>query len=553
MVKQFFFIAIVLTLIGAHTRTAYATAAIASTFPLQITQLVEMIPTNISSEITAAATKASFIDDTIFRPLQTTLITIAQQQAADDILSWVNGGTEGNSLVIADPKQYIKDQGLAAIKDSLKDIPEDSIYGDSIFSAIVDQYQDNDLRTKLAALSKSNIPSMLQENFCSDEALTSYAIKDLGPEYTSDELIAKKTELYNYACEGDPETDPEVAAKLIDLGEQDESIGGWEQWLATTAGDNPYTKTTIAKDLEEENKAEEEENQKSELYDGLGPVSQTKCTEEAPAELEGEEPACEEEEVLTPGEAAGEALSRAANSGLDRLTNLMEGGLTGLLTSLAISKITGGVNSTVKQKGPPTTTVTTTSPPRQDLVGDAATKASIVNPMMRQFDSYKAMLDNLESVDRNYLADVNAYASNLSNGRACLDSLVESGAVNPGNPQVVEAYAYYDDRQNRVDAVKNVILPEIRSITAARNLITSTIALINNSNSTQEIGKIFNEYSTKIDASGYPTTQTEGVRKGEHVKNKNDMERDEVNITKYQNMCTSLGGSTDNGGGSGGI
>jgi hypothetical protein len=510
----------------------------------------ELVGINISDLDTAVSSNLSMIYETISQPIITGLINVAQQKMADDIIAWANGGFKGQPLIISNPEKYINDAGLKEAKLALSKIPSDSIYGDSIFSALVDEYKDIDLGTELASLSKSEIPSILQENICSDEELTSLALEEVQNDdgtYSDTDLADKKAELYEYVCEGDPNTDPEVAAKLSDLNEQRPSLSGWDGWLALTGGENPYTKKELAQNKIEDKVEKEKEIKTKEVYDGASAVSQTYCDEYAPVETEGEEPVCISESTLTPGDAVASALERAANSGIDRLTNLTGEGLSGLITTIALQKLTGGLNTafkvTLSDGGANIGVITrTTSAPKQDLAGNPDTKAQILSPMTKQFDTYVEKLDRLEVTDRDYLIAVNAYENKITEGRSCYDSLVASGAMSPEDSRIVEAYSFYDNRQNKVDAIKGVIVPEMNLIAEAKNFVTTTKNRVNASNSTQEISTIFSDYSAAIISRKYPEPQTEATRRGQYLKDSADA-RNDKQIDTYLTTCNSMGGT----------
>ena len=133
--------------------------------------MVELAATNISDASVDINTDIQTVNETITIPLVTGMINIAQQKMADDIVAWANGGFKGQPLIISNPEKYIKDAGLTEAKLALKNIPTDSVYGDSIFASVVDQYKDSDLKAQLEELSKSTVPATIQENICDDGVL----------------------------------------------------------------------------------------------------------------------------------------------------------------------------------------------------------------------------------------------------------------------------------------------------------------------------------------------------------------------------------------------
>jgi hypothetical protein len=555
--KYLFFTFIVLVQLGTINRV-HASAVAGALEPTQILNLAELGGINLSDAATAISTDLEMVDTTIFRPLQTALITAAQQEAANQIIGWVNGGTQSDSLIIANPEKYIRDQGITAVKGAIKNIPVDSAYGGTIFQSILDQYQDaGGIKEKLAALSQSNIPSVIQENMCDDSSLTNLALQDVQDatgNYVASELATRKAELFNYACNGDPETDPDLAARLEDLNDQNPSIGGWDSWLAITGGDNEFTHTQKSLDAAEEYNATREDLATKEIYDQAGPISQTVCDNPAQTGSVGGVAECLGD-ILTinPGEVVSGALNNAANAGIDRLTNLMEGGFSDLLISVAINKLSSGINSSLS--GMSTTngtsntasTVNSNSTPRQDLLGNTQAKSNITGPMQRMFDSNNDKFSSLDSLDRSYLGEINAYGSKIDAGRACYDNLIQTQVAVPTDPQVIEAYAFYDDRQKKIDAAKAIILPELAKIAEAKKLMADTIAAVNNSNSTTEISTIYTDYINKMDNGNYPTTKTEGIRKGQYSKDKSEAKSDQENIDKYNNTCIQKGGPSNTG------
>ena len=127
--------------------------------PTQILNNIELIGVNISDASTALSTNLDMVKNTILDPIANGLITNAMEQATDDILSWANGGFDGEQpLIVSNPEKYIKNKGASEAKRALKGIPEDSIFGNSIFSSLANQYayDSKEVEEKLEDLSKSD-------------------------------------------------------------------------------------------------------------------------------------------------------------------------------------------------------------------------------------------------------------------------------------------------------------------------------------------------------------------------------------------------------------
>jgi hypothetical protein len=522
-----------------------------STFAQQVLQLAEEVPTNINSTITATQQTLETTKIVALDPIANGIISSVQDQAASDLLSWANGGFKGSPLIITNPERYIKDQGLARAKLSLGYLPSNSIYGDSIFNNLVDQYKDKGLKTKLEELSQSNIPSIVQNNICSDQALTDLALKDVRSgdgSYSQAALAARKNELYNYACTGNPKTDQGLAQRLSDLNAQNPSIGGWDSWLATTNGDNRKNKQALASQVVATEVEDVKGLTKEELYNGLNAISQRECLIYQ-KDIDGNATqTCEEWATLTPGDSVQDAISKAGTASFDRLANIMgSGALTSFLTTLAVSKISQGLNSAVTSAVKSSATgqsntssiITARAVYVQDLIGDPTRKTEFLRPILKQLTYYLTTLDSLEATDRSYLTDMNSYESKIAQGRSCYDSVVAANYVSGADSQVTSAYTFYADRQSRVNTVRNTVTPELKLITEARGFVNDTITKINASNSMQEISVIFNNYMMINENKNYPTTMEEGLRRGEYIRNQSDSSRD-TSMTDYQNTCNQI-------------
>lgn len=502
--------------------------------PTQWLNQFQLLFINAADYYASVQQAMSTYDTTIGRPLATAMITVAQQQAASDIINWANGNFTENSLIIADPEKYIKDQGLAAARSALRDIPVESIYGGTIFESIYQQYRDTDgstLEEKLASIARSEVPGLIQENLCNDEEITRLALQDVENNdgtYAIDELNARKEELYAYACEGDP-NDPDQAQKLSDLNEQNSSIGGWDAFGALIT-DNAYTKKTLSLNEVKAKVDTEKDQTDKDLHYGTGPASKTDCFEISDNVAEGEEPYCTDEQITTPSKSVDTALSAAANSGLERLTNLTEGGLTSLLTTMAIQKLTKGLRAEFidesKKVNVSTGGTSVTKPRKPDLLGDPRTKASILSPLIKQLDSFATSLLSLKETDKTYLSDLVTYESAVEASRSCYDSLIDAGTLTPEDPKAIEAYEVFDNRQEKIDRVRATIVPELKKIDDAKKLVDDTRAKLDKASSTTEINEIYGDYTYALDINKYPDNQADAQRRGEYMKNKNDSKAD---------------------------
>ncbi|MFA6608540.1 MAG: hypothetical protein WCT07_01365 [Candidatus Paceibacterota bacterium] len=528
---------------------AYAGAVIGATEPTQWLNNIELLGTNASGAITATEQTLSTTKQVILDPIANALISIALQQATNNVVNWANGGFQGQPLIIGNPEQYIKNAGLNALKVSLGDIPQNSIYGDSIFSAVVNSVRNNDLFIQLQSLSQTNVPSIIQKKLCDEVNLNQTALDDVKRDngtYDQTEFASRKAELYNALCVEDPNTNPELSQTLIAINNQDPSVGGGDVWLETTGGSNNlYKKSVEAQVLGNKIKTEKEAAQKEVLAQGGGVASETKCIKTKTDTRTGET-ICEAEEVITPSGNVQNILSNAVGAPLSRLTNIQgEGALSSVLTGFVMKVLTDGLNRAFSRAGQSGTNVSVTlnNQPslNQDLISDPAAKSSLVRTMQKEFTEYLKSLDSLDSTDTSYLADVASYETKLNSVKNCWDSLIN-------NPSYNDFISFYNQRMTKINELSTFLNLEKTNITAARTLINNTSIAISNSNSSQEISNIYNDYRNQLEQSNYPTLGTDLRRVGEYRKNKSDSSNDST-LKDYQNMCTSFIQQQNNTGG----
>ena len=175
--------------------------------------------------------------------------------------------------------------------------------------------------------------------------------------------------------------------------------------------------------------------------------------------------------------------------------------------------------------------------------------------MFKQFDNYISSLSTLKETDRSYLLDVNAYESKISSGMQCYNTLIADGKVTRDNPQVSSAYDFYEERQGRIDTIKNILVPELQKIADAEDLVARTKQKLKTTNSSQEMSTIFNSYTSAVIANKYPEASLAGKRNGDHQKTLSDSNNDKQ-VDTFAETCVTLGGPNsgngNNGGGSGG-
>lgn len=532
-----------ISLVMTPTYVKAAGAGDAATLSTQIIQLGEFIPTTIASMGTQASTIENTIYNTIIKPLQNQLINAAIQRASNDIISWANGGFNGEPMIISNPEKYIRDSGLKQVRISLNLIPEGTSFGDSIFKSFARKYsfESSDMKTKLAQLSRDDMPSIVRKRNCNDEMLTMLATRQIeagGGTFDNNEVVRLKNELNAYICEGDI-NDPEVIARLNDLEENNPSSSGWDGWLCETMGNcNDYVKSTkIALEIAQA-KDTKERLEERELFDGLNAVSQKKCIKSAESS-DGVDPECVEWAVATPGDVVTSMITTSVNAGPNRLSNLPGEGLGAFVEAFATQYITNGINEAISSAaGSNSNNSSQVISPRAikpDLNGDPSMKKDIVDPMNAQFKAYRNTLTNIENIDQDFLSEIAKYEQKIQTGSQCYAT--SGGSSSPGA-------LFFKDRQSRIDQVRESINAELSKITGARAFLIETMAKIEASQSTQEITDIYKAFTAAIISRGYPTTQSEGARSAEYQRVKAQISQDKE-VTTYLNQCAQMNSSNN--------
>lgn len=510
----------------------------------EVTQLLnnaELIPINISDALTALATEADMIKNTIGDPIMGAIISTAVQTTSNSMLSWINGGLEGNSL-IQSPEDFIDRKKFDEVRKILSAIPENSAFGDSLFSSILESENEESLEEIFESFSTSQIPSIVQNNLCNDARLTEEATRRVMDEegnYDQESVNNEKEYLYDYACSGDPVGDDDLSVKLIDLYTQDPSLGGDDAWLYLTGGGNEFTQSALGLSAAKEKVENKKELAMKELFDGLGTVSQTECLEEG-TDFAGIG-VCLQEAILNPGEAVQETLNTVANSGLLRLISADPDGFASILTSFMTEMLGKGLNTAVSEMtgGNEGEEVVVITPPVDDLANDPERKEEFVNSIEKRLEFDEKTLDDLEQTDNTYTAAINSYEAQINQVKDCFDSLIARGITTRGNNRVNSAYAYYNDRKSRIDAARSVIQNDRLGIAAARALIAATRSQLEATNSSQEIAEILGDYTGTYERQNFPDSSDLSQRRQSYTRDSGDASRD-TEKTSHLNACQSI-------------
>lgn len=542
LMKYFFafLLAVYLPFLSPH---AHASAVAGALEPTQLLNLAELIPTDISTAATALNTQLLQYKITILDPLGDVLIAVAQLQTSNGIINLINGGFQGSSLIIGDPRAYVGQQGLAAVKIGLGAIAsQNGPYSDTLLSSITNNFKSFSLTSKLQSINQSAIPSIIQKNACDDATLSELAKEDVaveGQPLDQAAYTARKQYFYDQFCKGDA-SNPTTATALQRLQAARPSIGGWDSWLAlTVGGDNEYTKNIQGNQAVAEEERAREEAAQQDYINGRGLISQKKCLVRAPTDGEGgayanpEDAPCISDVVLNPSGLLQDSLTKAENAGLDRLGNVQGWGAL----VQALTKITGLVNGARSSGGSASPTNTPTSNPvttaaTNDLANDPTTRATIVDPMNRLLDTAQQTLTELQSVDQQLLGQINLYGARLSDVKACYDE------VSPNDGSFL---AFYEDRSNILSELQTKVDSDTAGITAARDAIQALRNVLQTSQSSDQIQAAFFTYQNT--AASLPDYTILAQRKADYATYKSKATADmgsSGQLTQFENRCESM-------------
>jgi hypothetical protein len=162
----------------------------------------------------------------------------------------------------------------------------------------------------------------------------------------------------------------------------------------------------------------------------------------------------------------------------------------------------------------------------QDLENDWTRKTAVINPIKKQLSAHLSTLDNLENIDRNYLAEISSYSAQLERIKSCNNSLITAYPQLQSNQQIVSALDFYNSKKSVTDSLRNEITQELGLIATLRTLIATTLSGIEASNSTEEILAKFNFYQDQVDSQGLPTITASAAREGEYQMYKFNIQQD---------------------------
>lgn len=539
MKKLFIVLCIYISFSGEHNTHAASLVA-GALEPTQILNNIQLLFVDAATAATEINTYLTQVKQTILDPIGDGLIAMSQLQSANSIVSLITG-SQGDSLVISDPKKYFESRGLEVVKRSLGNIAgQQTVYSDTVYGSVLSSFKQTSLETKLKTIGQSQVSSLLQKDICNEATLLTLAQKDVvaagGKATDSVAVQTRKVNLYNTLCIGNPTTDKVLAQVLASVQKQRPEVGGWNTWLALTGGDNAYNKSVQAGTEISLAQQQAQALALNDFNNGRGVISQTVCTLFATKDEQGNpitnptETDCIDRQITNPAGLLSDSLTKAANAGFDRLTTIQGdsgwGSAASLLANVkgilsGINKIKTTVNGitgsgTTNYNNSPTT-VTIAQAPKNNLAGDPEGKASIVSPIKKLIASNLDLMNELDAASRQQVALITPYEARVKEMKACWDE------VNPKNQQVQEAY---NVRMDGISKANATIAANFQSVSTVKKISQETITALDKSESSEEISLIFQTYQTKMSSSNTPDYRTIATYKGQYVKDKSTIDGD---------------------------
>lgn len=118
----------------------------------------------------------------VLDPLGNAMIAVTLHKQQSNTINLVTGSLGGNSLLVSNPEQWVKNKGLDVVRISLSDLSQQNgPYTDSLMNSVVGTFKSSNtsLQATLGNINSSSIPNLVQNNLCGDASLTQVAKNDV--------------------------------------------------------------------------------------------------------------------------------------------------------------------------------------------------------------------------------------------------------------------------------------------------------------------------------------------------------------------------------------
>lgn len=484
-------------------------------YATQIPQYAKDIINTAANVATQVNTYYTFLQSSVLDPLATALVIATQLQQQNNTINLITGSLGGNSLLVQNPEQWIKNKGLNSVRINIGDVSQQNgTYSSSILGSIINTYRgSSDLRSTLNSLGNSSIPNIVQNNLCKDTSLSNVAKNDVMKSDGTYDLEAfqnRKQDLFNSLCVGNPSVNIQLGQRLTAVGKQRPDVAGMDSLLAVSFGDNEYSRSVKAQTAIAKEKEAKEEAAINDLNRGGGIASATKCDQPVAAEESGiSNIPCRIELITNAGSILNDAFLESVNGSLKNgLEGIGPGAGQNLASLLRIFTSARGLLN------PSDKTPVGTSPPAQDITSPAEQKETsdfVRSPLKAHLSS----LNSLENTERGFSAELSAYQNTIQSVQKCYEDLVKDYNNAGGDPRVISALGFTSGKLTVIANTKTESTKNLNSINTTRTLINDTLVSVSASNSTMEITRLFTDYQKKIEDQRLPSLSSAPRREGD--------------------------------------
>ena len=501
----------------------------------RIIQLAKDIITSGATLATQVNTYASYLKITILDPLANAMIAFTLLQQQKQTIDLITGSLGGNSLLISNPEQWIKNQGLASVRISVNDLSnQNSSYSGSILSSIINTYRgNNSLKVTLDNLGQSSIPSIVQNNLCKDAQLTAIAKNDVAVDgYASpSDIQRRKQELYDSLCRGDPNgttaASAQLRSRLEQVNTQRPDIGGADSFLAlTVGGDNPYNRAVRAQLALANDVATKEKIAQNNLNQGGGIVSPTTCPPEQkinnPSAYTANEPVniadalCRTQIFTQSSGALQSSFQVAINAPVQRLTNSFGSGiLSTLSTLLSVRNTFGLLSNAFNGNSLSAASSGTGGQYAGDLANNPDAKENIVEPMRNQLTTYSEGLSKLETYNEKLKGEVAKRIERATAVRDCFDSLVARQIISENDPILVTVGNIVFRETTESNNILTSVNQDPAKIQEARTAMSTLKTVLDTATSTSQVYDSYKIFNDKLANRSFPSETAGSIREGQ--------------------------------------
>jgi hypothetical protein len=554
---------IVMLFAGSSYKASAIFCANCSTVALQIPQLGYDTLSSGANILTQINTFLVQNKTLILDPLQNAMIAMSLLSQQKNTLNLVMGSLGGSQpLFQSNPDQWIKNQGLNAVRVNLSDISgANGLFSGSLLTSLTNSYRNSsNLSTQLKSLSVSSIPNLVQNNVCRDANLTAIAKNDTMASTGSADPNAvniRKNQLWASLCSGNPQTDLNLARRLSQVQTQRPDVVGDKALYAVLAGDNDYARTVQASILVDKDKEEKEEAAKDDLKEGGGIVSPSNCKETVEVATDFDigtiaNAPCRVKELTNSSAAVSSQLQQALNSKIQKTISSEGWGILGTLGSLLsaglelkqlTSSVAGAVGGAGGGNGGTNTSQTTGSATTPTPNLTPAAKETLVSTITTRLNSYTGNLDKLQTADNNLSSQITLAESYLNQMKGCYQGIVNDFNLEQSDSRVAPAFSYYQTKALEYAGHRAKIAHDQSDMTAARAAVSALKNTLTSSNSSEEINTAYEQFDEKI-TSGTIVSETAYVtRDADYQKLKAENQLSTIEGGELYNLntqCASL-------------